>query len=84
MMLNTLNFLTSDKVKLKDYLNTLNIIKKISIPKFPFDGNYLKNKGVKEGVVLGKIIKLLEVEWLDNDFKLSEEKISKIINDQRN
>ena len=42
------------------------------MPKFPFDGNYLKNRGIKEGALIGQVLKLLENEWLNNDFKISE------------
>ncbi len=81
-ILNLLKFLDSDKIKLNDYLNTLNIINKLSLPKFPFDGSYLKNKGIKEGVLIGKTLKSLKQEWLNNDFKISNQRISQIIDDQ--
>ncbi|MDB9752410.1 CCA tRNA nucleotidyltransferase [Pelagibacteraceae bacterium] len=81
--LNILNYASNKKIKLKDFLNTSHIIEKTSIPKFPFDGKYLKNKGIKEGAKLGKILSLLENDWVNNDFKISDEEISKIINSQK-
>ena len=78
--LNILKFLLSNKIKLSDYFHTSNIIDKISLPRFPFDGNYLKNQGIKEGKILGKTLKLLEDEWIANDFKIPDQKLSKIIN----
>ena len=39
MTLNALYFASNQKVKLKNYLNVLDNIKKIDIPKFLFDGN---------------------------------------------
>ena len=83
-ILNVLNFTNNKKIKLENYLNTLNVINKLSLPKFPIDGNYLKKKGVNEGAIIGKILKLLENEWLDNDCQISDQKISKIINDVKN
>ena len=80
MALNLLNFSSNKKAKLKNYFNTLNIIKKISLPKLPFDGNYLKDKGVKEGTAIGKILKSIENEWIYNDFKISDQKVTQIIN----
>ena len=77
--LNILNFANSKKAKLKNYLDTLKTIDKLGIPKFSFDGNYLKEKGVKEGVLIGIILKLIENEWLDNDFKISNERVLEII-----
>ena len=77
--LNKINFLVNKKMKFNDYLDILNLIKKISLPKFTIDGNYLKNKGVEEGKIVGKILKSLEIEWINNDFKISEKKILEII-----
>ena len=81
-VLNILNFTNRKKFKLEDYIEKLSIIRKISLPKFPFDGNYLKKRGVKEGEVIGRILKLLELEWLDNNFKISNQRISNIIDEQ--
>lgn len=82
--LNLIHFSSNKKIVLQDYLNTSNEIKNLSLPNFPFDGNYLKKKGIKEGEVIGKILKLLEEEWIKNDFKVSDQKIFKIIDSQNN
>ena len=79
-----LYFLSSKKVKMKDYLSILDNINKINIPKFSFNGNYLKEKGMKEGVLVGKTLAMIEREWLDNDFKISNERVLKIIQSQNN
>ena len=79
-----INFLNNPNAKSKDYFKTLDLIDKTILPKFPFDGNYLKVKGIKEGKIMGKTLKLLENEWLNNDCKISDQKISKIIYDQKN
>ena len=80
--LNTLYFASTKKAKLKDYLNVLNNIQKLDIPKFSFDGNYLKEKGMQEGALIGKTLKLIESEWLDNDFRISNERVLEIIKAQ--
>ena len=81
--LNILYFSNFKKVKLQDYLNVLNNINKIDMPKFSFDGNYLKKKGMKEGALIGKTLKLIEKEWLDNEFQISEKRVLKIIQAQK-
>ena len=69
-------------MKLESYLSVLDNIKKINIPKFLFDGNYLKEKGMKEGALIGKTLKQIENEWLDNDFKVSDKRVLNIIKGQ--
>ena len=83
IVLNILYFSNFKKVKLQDYLNVLNNINKIDMPKFSFDGNYLKEKGMKEGALIGKTLKLIEKEWLDNEFQISEKRVLKIIQAQK-
>ncbi len=77
--LNTLHFACNKKLKLDNYFKVLNRIKKLEIPKFSFDGNFLKEKGMKEGALIGKTLKLIESEWLNNDFKISDERVLQII-----
>ena len=84
MALNILYFLSSKKAKLKDYLSILDNINKINIPKFSFNGNYLKENGMKEGVLVGKTLAIIESEWLDNNFEISNERVLKIIQSQNN
>jgi len=84
MALNILYFADNEKAKLGDYLDILNNINKLNTPKFSFDGNYLKEKGMQEGTLIGKTLKLIENEWLDNGFKISDERVLKIIKSQNN
>ena len=58
-------------------------IQEVKIPKFNYDGLYLKSKGMKEGEKIGKTLKLIEREWLSNNFNISENKITEIINTQK-
>ncbi len=83
-VLNIINFSCDEKIKLENYLKVFDNINKISVPKFPFDGHYLKDKGIKDGVKIGKTLKLLEDEWLKNDFQISDQETSKIVNNQIN
>ncbi len=80
--LNTIYFASNKKIKLKNYLEILDNIKKTNIPKFSFDGNYLKEKGMKEGALIGKTLKRIEREWLNNNFEVSDKKVLKIIKEQ--
>ena len=83
-LLSLVCFSINKKIKLDDYLDILNNIKKISLPQFPFDGNYLKDKGIKEGKSVGKTLKLIQDEWLNNGFNISNQRISEIIDKQKN
>ena len=78
-ILSQLEFLINKKYV---FQNLLNLIKKISnskIHKFPYDGKYLKRNGMKEGLALGKVIKILEREWVENNFKISNERVLEVI-----
>ena len=77
--MNILNFCVSSKTSANKFLDTLKIIDKFTIPKFPYDGNYLKDKGLIEGLKIGQTLELLEEEWLKNNFKISSQKVQEII-----
>jgi len=77
--LNLINFSINSKVKEKDFSKIFNKILKIKVPVFPIDGEYLKQKGMKEGQSLGKVLKILEKDWINNNFKISNERIEEII-----
>ena len=42
-----------------------------------------KKEGDGEGVLMGRILNLIEEEWIKNDFKISEDQISSIIQKQK-
>ena len=67
------------KIKINDFLTILNKILKTKVPVFPIDGEFLKQKGLREGQSLGNILKTLEKEWMNNNFKISNKKIEEII-----
>ncbi len=77
--LNLINFSINSKVKFTDFSKTFYRILKIKIPKFPIDGESLKQKGMQEGQSLGNVLKTIEKEWINNNFKISNEKIDEII-----
>ena len=58
-------------------------IKETTIPKFLFDGNFLKEHGMQEGILIGQTLKLIESEWINGDFKISDEKVLEIISSHK-
>ena len=56
-----------------------NFYPKIKVPIFPIDGEILKQKGMQEGQSLGNVLKTLEKEWINNNFKISNERVEEII-----
>ena len=77
--LNLINFSINSKVKINDFTKILNKILKIKVPVFPIDGETLKQKGMQEGQSLGNVLKTLEKEWINNNFKISNERVEEII-----
>ena len=73
-----LNLLDKKKIQSKELL-FINELDKISIPNFPYDGNYLINKGVKEGKKVGLILSEAEKIWLSKDFSISKDDFENII-----
>ena len=47
------------------------------IPKFPISGDYLKKYGYKTGHSLGKKLKLLEEQWIKNNFNIDKKAVRK-------
>ena len=72
-------FFTNKNMKIRELEELINKINKIKIPKFPFNGDYLKKKGFSEGKNIGATLKELEKEWLKNSYYLSEQNISTIM-----
>ena len=77
--LNILNFVINEKLKLKDFSETLKKILKSQKQKFPVDGRYLMDNGMKQGSQIGKVLKKIEEEWIKNNFKISEDQMKEII-----
>ncbi len=77
--LNILNFATNTRLKFNDFSEISKRILKSKIYKFTIDGNYLKNNGMKQGVLMGKVLKKVEEEWINNNFKITNDRIREII-----
>ena len=64
----------------KDLLDKLETFKSKDLPIMPVQANELMEKyNISAGKTLGNILKMLEEEWVKNDFELSETIINKII-----
>ncbi|MDA8687937.1 CCA tRNA nucleotidyltransferase [Candidatus Pelagibacter bacterium] len=77
--LNILNFVNNSKYKLKDFLERFKKILRSKAHSFPIDGKHLIQSGMKEGPTLGKVLKVIEDEWIKNGFKISRERVKIII-----
>ena len=74
-----LNFTENSKILLSEFLNINKKIKNCKILKLPFDGNYLIENGLDQGVLVGHVLKKIEEEWIENNFKISEDRVKEII-----
>jgi poly(A) polymerase len=77
--LNILNFASNYNYKLKDFSETLRKILQSKTHFFPIDGKYLIENGMNEGSALGKVLKIIENEWIANGFKISKSRVKEII-----
>ncbi len=73
-----LHLLDKKKIALNE-ISFFKEIKKISIPKFPFDGKFLINKGIQEGKKIGIILDEAEKTWIENNFNLSTKDFETIV-----
>ncbi len=74
-----ISFLNGKDKNEKKTLDIINKIKKFDIPNFPYNGQYLKARGIVEGKKLGLLLKEIERKWILNDFRISEKEITKLI-----
>ena len=74
-----LNFTENSKILLSEFLDINKKIKNYKILKLPFDGNYLIENGLDQGVLVGHVLKKIEEEWIENNFKISEERVKEIV-----
>ena len=77
--LNILNFVNNSKYKIKDFSEIFKKILQSKTHFFPIDGKYLMQNGMKEGSTLGRVLKIIEDEWIINGFKISKDRINEII-----
>ena len=77
--LNILNYVCNTKYKLKDFSEKLKNILQSKTYVFPFDGKYLIQNGMQEGSTLGRVLKIIEKEWINNNFQISRDRVREII-----
>ena len=77
--LNILNFVIHPKLKYKDFSETLKKILKSKTHKLSIDGKYLIKNGMRQGSSVGKVLKVIEEEWLKNNFQISKKRVKEII-----
>ena len=64
----------------KKLLNFINIFKSKFLPTMPIGAKVLMEKyDIPEGKILGKKLKIIEEEWVNNNFQLTEKQLNKII-----
>ena len=54
-------------------------IDKTKIPDFPFSGKHIIDQGIDDGKKIGFALKEIEKEWVNNNFNLSTQDVSSII-----
>ena len=74
-----MNFVINKKIKINDFSEILKRILKSKIHKFAIDGKYLMENGMRQGSLMGKVLKEAEEEWIRNDFKISRDRVKEII-----
>jgi len=77
--LNIINFTANSKHNLKNFSEVMKNILKSKTHKLDIDGKYLINKGMREGVLMGKVLKKIEEEWMESNFKISDVRVQEII-----
>ena len=82
--LSIISFLDNSKSSVKEIKNALKKIDQIVLPKLPFDGQYLINRGFSEGKKIGRVLKELEKSWIENDFRLNDDSVKIILNKNNN
>jgi len=77
--LNILNYAINSKYKFKDFSETLKKILKSKTHQFLIDGKYLIDNGMQQGAQMGRVLKKIEEEWIENNFRISQDQIQDII-----
>jgi poly(A) polymerase len=77
--LNILNFVIDTKYKFENFSDNLKKILKSKTKKFNIDGKYLIDNGMQQGVMIGKVLKKIEEEWIRNNFKITKTQVQEII-----
>ena len=77
-----INFhIVRDKSSLKKLVKFKEFFRDKEAPKLNVNAKYIMEKfNLKEGPIVGQILKKIEKQWIENQFQISEDKISKIVN----
>ena len=72
-------FSISANIKTKNFFveKLLDYVDICKIPKFPVSGDYLKQHGYKTGQALGKKLKSIEENWIENNFVIDKKMLEK-------
>ena len=68
------------KIKTVDIKQLIEFIDIYKVPKFPISGEYLKKYGYETGELLGKKLKNLETQWIENNFIIEKEILEETLN----
>ena len=77
--LNIINFVINSKVQLKDFFKIFKKILKSKTHQLNIDGKYLIENGMQQGELVGKTLKKIEEEWINNNFEISKDRVQEII-----
>ena len=69
----------NSKIEISTIYELINYVNNCEVPKFPISGEYLKRHGYESGKVLGQRLKLLEENWIKNNFVLDKKIIKKTL-----
>ena len=68
----------------KTFFDLRKYFSEFEVPVMPIKADYLiKNFNLKEGKLLGLILREIEEKWLENNFKISNNQIENIVNSKR-
>ena len=81
-VIDILNFkIFKSKILGNDILELLNFYKDKQMPQLPVRANTLMEKyKIPQGKILGDMLKIIEEEWVNNNFQISDQQIKNIIN----
>ena len=81
-VIDILNFkIFKSKILGNDILELLNFYKDKPMPQLPVRANTLMEKyKIPQGKILGDMLKIIEEEWVNNNFQISDQQIKNIIN----
>jgi len=77
-------YCAESKFSIKLLYTIVEEIDKIDIPTFPFNGQYLMDRGILDGKKIGYVLKELEKEWVQKNFILSDKEVTSILEKIKN